>query len=232
MVAIQGRNHVGKIRWRHTRLRKPPAKALPAMSCDCHLHVFGDPAKFPDRHPNPVHPQPGGELGGRAADAQSVGFGRGVFVQPANYITDHSYLLEALAQVPHANYRATGIIDDSVEGCRNLRLHEAGMRGVRFNFVRRFNMAPSPATLQSCIDRIRPYGWYIKIFIGADELPDHIETFRKVTAVPVVIDHMGRLRRRSAASGPRHVHGPFEARQYLGDVVQRRAHVGAATRLG
>lgn len=174
------------------RPTKPPAEAMPTMSCDCHLHVFGNPAKFPDRHPNPVHRSLEANWEDAMRMHESVGFGRGVFVQPANYVTDHSYLLEALARVPRENYRATGIIDDSVGDAEIQRLHEAGMRGVRFNFVRSFNMAPSPATLQRCIDRIRPYSWYIKIFIGADEVSDHIDAFRNVTAVPVLIDHMGR----------------------------------------
>jgi predicted TIM-barrel fold metal-dependent hydrolase len=162
------------------------------MSCDCHLHVFGDPAKFPDRHPNPVHRSLEANWEDALRMHAAVGFRRGVFVQPANYVTDHSYLLEALARVPRENYRATGIVDDNVSDKELLRLHEAGMRGVRFNFVRSFNMAPSPATFQRCIDRIRPYGWYVKIFIGAEELSDHLDTFRNVTEVPVLIDHMGR----------------------------------------
>ncbi len=112
---------------------------------------------------------------------RAVGFGRGVFVQPANYVTDHTYLKEALSRVPRANYRATGIIDDSVSDAELLRLHEAGMRGVRFNFVRQFKMAPSPESFARSLERIRQYGWYAKLFIGADEIarlhgvfsPDH-----------------------------------------------------------
>ena len=34
---------------------RAPKQPLPPMSCDCHLHVFGDPARYPDRNPNPVH---------------------------------------------------------------------------------------------------------------------------------------------------------------------------------
>jgi predicted TIM-barrel fold metal-dependent hydrolase len=122
------------------------------------------------------------------------GLARGVFVQPANYTTDHSYLIEALARVPRGRYRATGIIDYTVGDAELERLHAAGMRGVRFNFVRMFKMAPSPRLLQRSIERIAQYGWYIKIFIGPEELPDTIETLRAITAVPVVIDHMARLK--------------------------------------
>jgi 2-pyrone-4,6-dicarboxylate lactonase len=186
------------------RLTRPPARPLPPLSCDCHLHVFGDPARFPDRHPNPVHRS----LEAPPEDAlrmhRAAGFGRGVFVQPANYVTDHSFLLEALSRVPRQNYRATGIIDDSVSDAELLRLHEAGMRGVRFNFVRTFNMAPSPQELKRAIDRIRPYGWYVKIFIGGDELPDHIETFRTITSIPVLIDHMARIRPSAGTPHPAH----------------------------
>jgi predicted TIM-barrel fold metal-dependent hydrolase len=170
-----------------------PATPLPPLSCDCHLHVFGDPEKFPDRHPNPVH----ASLEATWEDAlrmhDSVGFGRGVFVQPANYMTDHTYLKEALAGAPRGRFRATGIIDDSVSDRELLRLHEAGMRGVRFNFLRNFGMAPSPQAFARALARIRAYGWYVKIFIGGAEWSDHIETFRGITTLPVLIDHMGRI---------------------------------------
>jgi predicted TIM-barrel fold metal-dependent hydrolase len=63
---------------------------------------------------------------------------------------------------------------------------------VRFNFVRTFNMAPSPAVFARCIERIAPMGWCVKIFIGADEITDRYDMLCKVTAVPVLIDHMAR----------------------------------------
>src|ERR1700722_6975161 len=187
-----------------TRPALPPAEPLPPMSCDCHLHVFGDPAKFPDRNPNPVHASREASFEDALRMHRTVGFARGVLVQPANYTTDHSYLIEALQGVPRGRYRATGIIDDSVTDAELGRLHAAGMRGVRFNFVAMFKMAPSPQLLQRSIARIRQYGWYIKIFVGPEELPDAIETLRAITAVPVVIDHMARLKPANGARNPAH----------------------------
>ncbi len=187
-----------------TRPALPPAPPLPPLSCDCHLHVFGDPATFPDRNPNPVHPSREASWQDALRMHGTVGFARGVFVQPANYTTDHSYLLEALGRVPRGRYRATGIIDDTVTDAELARLHAAGMRGVRFNFVRMFKMAPSPALLQRAIARIAQYGWHIKIFIGPEELPDTIETLRAITAVPVVIDHMARLKPTDGVRNPAH----------------------------
>ena len=187
-----------------TRPAPPPAEPLPALSCDCHLHVFGDPAKFPDRNPNPVHASREASWEDALRMHEAVGFGRGVFVQPANYTTDHSYLLEALARVPAGRYRATGIMDETVTDAALARLHAAGMRGVRFNFVRMLKRAPSPQSLQNAIDRIAQYGWYIKIFIGPEELPDTIETRRAISKVPVVIDHMARLKPADGARDPAH----------------------------
>jgi 2-pyrone-4,6-dicarboxylate lactonase len=171
---------------------RAPVEPLPPLSCDCHLHVFGDPAKYPDRHPNPVHKSLEATFEDALRMHRAVGFARGVFVQPANYLTDHTYLKEALARVPRESYRATGIMDDSVNDAELARLNDAGMRGVRFNFVRMFNMAPSPAVFARCIERIGRMGWYVKIFIGADEIVDHYDMLQQVTAVPVLIDHMAR----------------------------------------
>jgi predicted TIM-barrel fold metal-dependent hydrolase len=137
------------------RAATPPAEPLPAMSCDCHLHVFGDPAKFPDRNPNPVHASREASWEDLRRMHAAVGFTRGVLVQPANYTTDHSYIERALARLPEGRYRAIGIMDDSVTEAELERLHAAGMRVVRFNFVPMFKMVPSPRLLQRSIDRIR-----------------------------------------------------------------------------
>jgi len=182
----------------------PPAEPLPPLSCDCHLHVFGDPAKFPDRNPNPVHRSREASFEDALHMHRKVGFARGVLVQPANYTTDHSYLIEAMQRVPRGRYRATGIIDDTVTDAELARLHAAGMRGVRFNFVAMFKMAPSPQLLRRSIERIRQYGWYIKIFVGPEELPDLVETLRAITSVAVVIDHMARLKPADGARNPAH----------------------------
>jgi 2-pyrone-4,6-dicarboxylate lactonase len=185
-----------------TRPAAPPAEPLPPLSCDCHLHVFGDPDKFPDRNPNPIHASREASFEDALRMHDAVGFARGVLVQPANYTTDHSYFIEALQHLPRGRYRATGIIDETVTDAELARLHAAGMRGVRFNFVRMFKMAPSPRLLQHSIARIAQYGWYIKIFIGPEELPDTIETLRAIEDVPVVIDHMARLKPGNGAPNP------------------------------
>src|SRR6266545_5003024 len=56
-----------------------PKQPLPPKSCDCHLHVFGDPARYPDRHPNPVHKSLEATWEDALAMHRTVGFERGVY---------------------------------------------------------------------------------------------------------------------------------------------------------
>ena len=71
------------------------------------------------------------------------------------------------------------------------QLHEVGVRGVRFNFVKRLVDALPFDDLSRIAQRIESLGWHIVIYFEAQELPDLYDFF---TALPttVVVDHMGR----------------------------------------
>jgi 2-pyrone-4,6-dicarboxylate lactonase len=183
------------------RVSRPPQEPMPPMSCDCHFHVFGDPAKYRDSNPNPIHKTREANWNDMLHMHKVMGFDRGVLVQPANYRFDHTYLVEALSRLPRRSYCGIGIMDENIDDLDLESLHTAGVRGMRFNFVRAFRLAPSPQSFRRSLDRIKHFGWYIKIFIGPEEFPDHIETLRSITSMPVVIDHMARL---NPADGPDH----------------------------
>jgi len=144
------------------RKARAPKQPLPPMSCDCHLHVFGDPARYPDRHPNPVLNR-GSHWEDALAMHRAAGFGRvcSCSSKLCGPITPTS---RSAGRVPRANYRATGIIDDSVSDAELLRLHEAACAAHGSTFVRTFNMAPSPESFRRS-SSIRPYGWYAKLFM-------------------------------------------------------------------
>ena len=70
-------------------------------------------------------------------------------------------------------------------------LHEAGVRGVRFNFVKRLvNVIPEDQ-LRAIAARIAPLGWHLVIYFEAPDLDEYIDFFTSLPA-PVVFDHMGR----------------------------------------
>ncbi len=70
-------------------------------------------------------------------------------------------------------------------------LHAAGVRGVRFNFVKRLVDFTPRDELLEIAGRIAPLGWHVVVYFEAADLPELWDFF---TALPttVVVDHMGR----------------------------------------
>ena len=81
-------------------------------------------------------------------------------------------------------------------------LHEAGVRGVRFNFVKRLVDFTPKDELLEIAGRIAPLGWHVVIYFEAVDLPELWDFF---TALPttVVVDHMGRPDVTQAGRRPR-----------------------------
>ena len=171
-----------------TDTRKPKVKLAP-NSCDCQIHVFGDPGKYPLRQQSAYTPPQEATIGEALRMHRALGIDRGIIVQSTAYGTDHKTLIDALAAAG-PNYRGVAIVDDSVSDTELLRLHEAGVRGGRFNFWKQLNIVPTAEGFLRSIDRIKEYGWHAKIHSAGDEWLELTNLLAKVT-IPVVIDHMG-----------------------------------------
>ncbi len=80
-------------------------------------------------------------------------------------------------------------------------LHAAGVRGVRFNFVKRLVDFTPKDELLEIAGRIAPLGWHVVIYFEAVDLPELWDFF---TALPttVVVDHMGRPDVSEPVDGP------------------------------
>ena len=175
-----------------------PASAIPRGSCDCQFHVYDDRSRYPVRHGNPMYEAPFAPLSEAARMHARLGFERVVLVQATVYTTDHSLLLDSLAQLPTDRARGVAIIDDSVSDAEIERLDRAGVRAARFNFQQRLGLVPSLETFRRSVARIRELGWFVKIFVGPAELAELADEIERCD-LPVVIDHMGHL---NAAAGP------------------------------
>jgi 2-pyrone-4,6-dicarboxylate lactonase len=174
--------------------------SLPAQSCDCHIHVFGDVAEYPVANPKAAYGPPPRSIDDAWRTLGALGFERIVLVQPTIYATDHRVLHDVLKAAAPGRLRGVAIVDDSVSDAEIRRLHEVGVRSARFNFWKKFDMAPSFATFHRSLDRIRDYGWCAKVFATAAELVEIEPELRKVRD-PAVIDHMG---------GPEFARGPSQ----------------------
>ena len=172
----------------HPSPSKPEFK-VPPGAVDAHCHVFGPGDVFPyapERKYTPCD-APKEKLW---ALRDYLGFSRNVIVQATCHGADNRALVDALAD---SKGRARGVatVKKSVTDDELKALHAAGVRGARFNFVKRLVDALPRDALSEIAARIAPMGWHIVIYFEAQELPELYDFF---TALPgtVVVDHMGR----------------------------------------
>jgi 2-pyrone-4,6-dicarboxylate lactonase len=176
--------------WRvyHPNPRKP-AFVPPAGAVDAHCHVFGPGDRFPYAPERKYTPCDGPkEMLWRLRD--HLGLSRNVIVQATCHGADNRALVDALND---ANGLARGVatVKATVTDEELSALHDAGVRGVRFNFVKRLvDKLPFDA-LETISEKIAPLGWHVVIYFEAQELPELASLF---AALPtdVVVDHMGR----------------------------------------
>jgi 2-pyrone-4,6-dicarboxylate lactonase len=167
---------------------KPQFK-LPPGSVDAHCHVFGPGDEFafaPERKYTPCDASKQQLFALR----DHLGFARNVVVQATCHGTDNRAMADACLA---ANGKARGVatVKRSVTDNELQQLHASGVRGVRFNFVKRLVDFTPKDELMEIAARIAKLGWHVVIYFEAVDLPELWDFF---TALPttVVVDHMGR----------------------------------------
>ncbi len=166
-----------------------PRFMVPAGAVDAHCHVFGPAAQFPFA-PERKYTPCDASADQLFALRDRLGFARNVIVQATCHGADNSALVDALER---SQGRARGVVTlkRGVSDAELERLHAAGVRGVRFNFVKRLVDFTPKDELLEIASRIAPLGWHVVIYFEAVDLPELWDFF---TALPttVVVDHMGR----------------------------------------
>lgn len=166
-----------------------PRFRVPDGAVDAHCHVFGPGATFPFATARKYTPcdAPKEKL---FALRDHLGFAKNVIVQASCHGTDNRALLDALAA---ANGRARGVavVSPDVSDAELRAMDAAGVRGVRFNFIKRLVDAAPREAFAGVARRIAPLGWHVVVYFEAADLPD-LYQFLATLPTPVVIDHMGR----------------------------------------
>lgn len=167
-----------------------PKYAPPAGACDGHCHIFGPAARFPFA-PTRTYEPPDAPKEKLAALHRHLGLSRAILVQASCHGTDNSAMLDAIAWSKGA-WRGVAMVTKDVSDNELQRLHDGGVRGVRFNFVAHLGGAPDLKAVASVIGRIAPLGWHLQVHLDAADIATYRDFLNRLR-VPFIVDHMGRV---------------------------------------
>jgi 2-pyrone-4,6-dicarboxylate lactonase len=113
-----------------------------------------------------------------------------VIVQATCHGRDNRAMVDACRA---AGDKARGIasVGPEITEAEIAEMHQAGVRGVRFNFVKRLVDATPQEVFLSIADKIKAFGWHIVVYFEAQDL-EELEPFLKRLPTTLVVDHMGR----------------------------------------
>jgi len=169
---------------------RTPAYKPPPRATDAHCHIFGPGDIYPYA-PERSYTPPDAPLSRFRELQATLGLERAVLVNASCHGTDNSVILDAIAQ-SGGKYRGVANVDDSVSDAELERLHEGGIRGIRFNFVQHLGGTPDMAEFHRLVHRIRPLQWHVVLHFDAADLLEFEEMLSGLP-VPFIIDHMGRV---------------------------------------
>jgi predicted TIM-barrel fold metal-dependent hydrolase len=163
---------------------------IPPGACDCHTHIFGDPAKFPFAASRVYTPEPAlpAEMSAlhRALHIQRV-----VIVTPSVYGTDNSATLYGV-KARGANARGVAVVDERIAENDLDAMERAGFRGIRLNLATTGQNDPSLARrrFEIAVERVRRRNWHIQMYTSLSVIAA-IKDLVQASPVPVVFDHFG-----------------------------------------
>ena len=172
----------------HPNPAKPKFRA-PHGAVDAHCHVFGPGDVFPYSPKRKYTPAdaPKEQL---FALRDMLGFDRNVIVQASCHGTDNSAMIDAL-DAAGEKARGIAVVDTDISLDELKVMDHAGVRGVRFNFLKRLVDSTPRENYMRVAEKVVKLGWHIVIYFEAPELKE-LTPF--ITSLPsiVVVDHMGR----------------------------------------
>ncbi|KAI0141236.1 amidohydrolase 2 [Xylariaceae sp. FL1272] len=187
----------GWLDWHQTP--SAPAFQLPPGAIDSHCHVFGPGETYPyapERKYTPCD----------ASQAQlfalrdHLGFSRNVIVQATCHGADNRALVAA-CQASNGQARGIATVRRDISDDQLRQLDAEGVRGIRFNFVKRLVDFTPKDELRDLAARVARLGWHIVVYFEAADLPELWDFFTNLPTT-IVVDHMGRPDVSKPVDGP------------------------------
>jgi 2-pyrone-4,6-dicarboxylate lactonase len=176
-----------------------PTFVLPAGAVDAHCHVFGPGDVFPYADERKYTPCDAGK-DQLFALRDFLRVDKNVIVQATCHGTDNRAMLDAL-RAARGRARGVATVEPTVSDDELSAMHNAGVRGVRFNYVRRLVNPEPDAYYHQIVERIAPFGWHVVLYFEAADLAERWRFFTSLET-DVVVDHMGRPDVTQPVDGP------------------------------
>ncbi|RYF39054.1 MAG: 2-pyrone-4,6-dicarboxylate hydrolase, partial [Comamonadaceae bacterium] len=172
---------------------------LPRGAVDAHCHVFGPGGEFPYAPERKYTPCDASKAQ-LFAMREHLGFDKNVVVQATCHGADNRAMVDAL-KASHGKAKGVATVKRGISDAELQELHDAGVRGVRFNFVKRLVDFTPKDELMEIAARIHKLGWHVVIYFEAVDLPELWDFFTQLPTT-VVVDHMGRPDVSKPVDGP------------------------------
>jgi predicted TIM-barrel fold metal-dependent hydrolase len=169
-------------------LRSPVDFAVPAGACDCHVHIVGDPARFP-MAPDRVYTPPPASPDRLLELQRDLHFDRVVLIQPSFYGTDNAAMLDALGKLG-SRARGIAVVGENASAAELDAMVKAGVRGIRINLetAGQFDPAVVAARLQAAMAQCGPRRWHIQLYTRLSVIAGLNDMLMR-SPVPLVLDH-------------------------------------------
>jgi D-galactarolactone isomerase len=169
-----------------------PAFQAPPGTCDCHIHIYGPPDRYPEA-PSAPFPNPDAPVAAYRRVMARLGIERAVVVQPSGYGKDNSCTLDAIAELGAElgdAARGVAVVDVETGDEELARLTAAGIRGARFHMMPG-GIVPFES-LAPVAPRIHEHGWHVQLQMDGRLLHER-EAALAALPCPLVIDHTGKF---------------------------------------
>jgi len=174
----------------HNNPTEPKLK-LPAGACDAHFHVFGPRNKFAYAKDAPYVPEVDAPKDVLIDRHMFLGIERGVVVQSAAHGLDNSAAADLLAE-QKGSYVGVALVPVNADMSLLKKLHEQGFRGARFNYLQHLGGGPAMPELMKLATKLAVLNWHLQLHVESSMIVKMTPEL-KLSPVPVVIDHMGRV---------------------------------------
>ncbi len=168
---------------------KTPYFVLPSGAVDAHCHVFGPSPEFPFAPERKYTPCNAGK-DDLFALRDHLGFSRNVIVQATCHGKDNSAMIDA-CRAGGDLARGIASVGADITPEELAEMHDAGVRGVRFNFVKRLVDATPKEVFIAIAEKIQEFGWSIVVYFEAADLEELAPFLEQLPGI-VVVDHIGR----------------------------------------